>query len=81
MASYSLIRVTTLENSKDKIIFLWKHPGMIARWFGAKPEILRFRGRVTVWHDAETGKRAGTMMESLLSDFDTKDDWERGQNG
>lgn len=38
---------------------------------------VRFRGSCTVWHDAETGRRASTLMEARLSDAWTKALWER----
>ncbi len=76
MTSYSLIRVTTLENSADKMIFIWAHPGRIRRWLGDEDKILRFRGSGTVWRDAETGRRAGVTLESLLADFEKLEEWQ-----
>jgi hypothetical protein len=41
------------------------------RWFlwWKPPKKRTFKGDGTVWHDVETGKRPGTMIESHLSDL------------
>ena len=36
-----------------------------------------YRGSCTVWHDALTGKRAGTFKESWLCDIWTLEKWRR----
>lgn len=46
------------------------------RWFGPLRKV-RWRGSCTVWHNAETGKRAPTNIESRLCDIWTKARWER----
>ena len=44
-------------------------------WFWARQRT--FRGSGTVWHDAETGKRANTDIEAALSDVATKHRWDQ----
>lgn len=39
--------------------------------------VRRYRGKCTVWHDAETGQRCSTMQESRLADIWQKAMWER----
>lgn len=45
-------------------------PGFLGRLFGAKSTEFQqvYSGDSTVWHDASTGKRAPTFMESALAD-------------
>ena len=49
-------------------------------WFGlGKPytTIKRYRGRSTVWRDADTGKRQSTSMELWLCDVYKKAQWDK----
>lgn len=50
------------------------------RWFGfVAPEIRKYRGNSTVWHDAFTGKRQNAFIESYLCDIITKHKWGRNE--
>ncbi len=47
-------------------------------WFGLGRVIVRrYRGAVTVWHDADTGRRADSGTEAWLCDVWIKARWER----
>lgn len=41
----------------------------------------KYRGGVTVWHDAYTGKRQSSSKEKWLSEIWTKKDWELQGDG
>lgn len=48
-------------------------------WFGLGKQyttVKRYRGRSTVWRNADTGVRQSTLMESYLSDIYTKAKWD-----
>lgn len=49
-------------------------PNRISRFFGVKSTTRTFVGECTVWHETTNGlfKRAGTMMESFLSDIESE---------
>ena len=49
----------------------------VAGFFLGLPRPKRYRGSCTVWHDAETGARAGSGREARLADIWTKAKWER----
>lgn len=67
MARYRITNLTKVWFEEE--ITLEKIPGAIASFFGAKTETVKFRGSGTVWHEVPTGRRPGTMMESLLADL------------
>lgn len=48
------------------------------RWFRPDKNV-SWRGSCTVWHNAETGKRAPTYTEGWLCDIWTKARWDRKQ--
>lgn len=47
-------------------ITLWRWSGI---WPFRKKKYTTYSGDGTVWHDIETGKRPGTMIESQLSEL------------
>lgn len=42
-------------------------------WF--KPVVSRYRGGLTVWHDADTGERMPSTFERMLSQMSQKTVW------
>lgn len=78
---YQFVSIST--DTKDNfysIITVRETPSLFKRLLGHRPQVRRFRGNCTVWHDMETGRRAGetgnslhdlvvgsTLMESYLS--------------
>lgn len=64
----------------EAIITLYRpeHTTWFAWWKTVHPEsTIRYRGDCTVWHDADTGERASSAIESELADVWTKAKWER----
>ena len=41
----------------------------------SKGDTVRYRGSSTVWHNADTGRRASTSMEYFLSEVFVKQRW------
>ncbi len=67
--SYRFISMTACpENNFYSIIALERVPSFFATLFGSISKIKRFRGNCTVWHDIETGRRAGETG-NILHDF------------
>ena len=46
-------------------------------WFGFVRRVENYRGSGTVWHRRSDGRRAGTKIEYLLSEFWTAAGWKR----
>lgn len=46
-------------------------------WFGTRTEVVEYRGECTVWHDANTGRRASSSMEWMLCNIWTRIKWEK----
>lgn len=63
--SYKIISVARVDKSYDYLITLEN----------IKEQLIKYRGSGTVWHNAETGQRTSTPMESVLSDIYTKHKW------
>ena len=64
--NYRFVSMTTCsENDFYSIITIKEIPGFFSALFGSKPRAKRFRGNGTVWHDTETGRRAGETGNSL----------------
>lgn len=57
-----------MSNDIDIEITLYRRGGFL--WLQRIP--VTYVGNGTVWHEKETGRRAGTMTESQLSDIEWK---------
>ncbi len=65
-----------------EIIFTGKHDEAIitlhmSNWFFGRKKPVRFRGSCTVWHEADTGKRVSSSLESRLCNIWTKATWDQ----
>lgn len=72
MFLYGSISFLSLEPHKNKhlgyMLTLMEHPTWLGNIFGVKPREVQLTGGGTVWHFYPTGRRAGTMWESIIVD-------------
>lgn len=68
--SYNVISVGRVDRSYDYLVKLEN----------SQCELISYRGSSTVWRNVDTGKRASTTMELMLSDIYTKHKWKETEN-
>lgn len=75
---YVLLRYLT-KKSQYKIVSTIKVDDLLGEYIitleNSEGKNIRYRGSCTVWHNADTGQRATTSMEYMLSNIYMKQRW------
>jgi hypothetical protein len=67
--------VEKYNNGRIKINFIYSR-NLFEKLFCKPPRKISYVGSCTVWHEFPSGKRAGTLTESWLSDFEMRLEFE-----
>lgn len=67
------------ERNSFKIVSISKVDDVLCEYVitlqNKRSKIVKFRGSCTVWHNVDTGQRAGTVFEYMLSNIYTQQRW------
>jgi hypothetical protein len=64
---YGMKATNIRESGGQYEIIVVSEPSRFAKFLGAKPQTITYRGSGTVWHEFPSGTRAPTYVESFLS--------------
>ena len=67
------------ERNSFKIVSISKIDDVLCEYVitlqNKRAKVVRFRGSSTVWHNVDTGQRASTVLEYMLSNIYTQQRW------
>lgn len=76
--TYRFISLRRDADDRNDIITLIARPNWLARLFGAKERQVQFIGYCTVWRTFPGFQSQGTMMERMLNDIWTRENYWSG---